>query len=236
MGPIPLDPEDFNIGTHEHSTFEQRCLSGTAYCLTRAKAWDGIRHSEEGPFAEPGWGVDDNELAYQWDDAGIIHHDFTAKLGYLLYRRASGSFARLYKETGIWPNQYGSVYEKRNVWTWQNYPAYHRPLYRWPGEIDKSYVFEGVEYPELAQQIKDIHDKGKGPYEIIVTTDGLNNKTLDWIDTHRLRWHWGDTAVRPNGEIIKRNEQAADIWTGDFLIDVKPRGALITVGEHEPTI
>ena len=209
-------------------TFTQRCLSGTAYCLTRAKCWDGMRFNEIGPFSQPGWGVDDNEMSYVWDDADIIHHDFTERAGFMFYRRASGSFARLYKETGVWPNQYGSVYEQRNVWTWQNYPAYHRPLFGWPGAILKSYVFEGVDYPELAKGIKEIHDNNqKKPYEIVVRTDGLSEKTLEWIDTHALRWHWGNTAITPSGDIVRKNGQ--DVWTGDFLVDTEPRGKLCPV-------
>lgn len=204
-------------------TFTQRCLSGTAYCLTRAKCWGGMRFSEIGPFAQPGWGVDDNEMSYVWDDAGIIHHDWTERAGFMFYRRASGSFARLYKETGIWPNQYGSVYEQRNVWTWQNYPAYHRPLYSWPGTIETSYVFEGVDYPKLARDIKEIHDEHqKEPYEIVVKTEGLSDKSLEWIETHALRWHWGNAAVTPSGEIVRKNGQRD--WTGDFLVDTEPRG------------
>ena len=197
--------------------------------MTRAKCWDGMRFNEIGPFSQPGWGVDDNEMSYVWDDANIIHHDWTERAGFMFYRRASGSFARLYKETGIWPNQYGSVYEQRNVWTWQNYPAYHRPLFGWPGVILTSYVFEGVDYPELAKGIKKLHDDNqKKPYEIVVRTDGLADKTLEWIETHALRWHWGNTATTPSGDIVRKNGQ--DDWTGDFLIDTEPRGKLCLVG------
>jgi len=220
-------------------TFVQRCLSGTAYCLTRSRAWDGLRHSEVGPFAKPGWGADDNEMSYRWNDAGILHHDWTIKAGYQLYRRASGSFARLYKETGIWPNQYGSVYEQRNCKLFQDYPGYHRPLmFQWPGEIEKSYILEGLEYPELAQKIKDIHDgHKKEPYEIIVMTTGsgysLSDKTLDWIQTHRYRWHWGNVVIATDGEIIHKNGENSNLWTGDFLVDTEPRGEPVRVLEYE---
>ena len=73
------------------AAFCQRMLSSTAYCLCRASAWV-VRFSEEGPFGEPGWGVDDNDMAYRWDDAGIVHHEFTLQMsGWMLYRRQSGS-------------------------------------------------------------------------------------------------------------------------------------------------
>ena len=44
-------------------TFQQRALSGTAYALCNKRAWNDLRFSEEGPFGQPGWGVDDNEMA-----------------------------------------------------------------------------------------------------------------------------------------------------------------------------
>lgn len=202
--------------------FPQTCLSSTAYCLTTRRAWDGIRLNEDGPFGEPGWGVDDNELQYRWNEAGILHHDFTAQMGVKLYRRASGSFATLFKKTGIWPSQYGSVFEKRNVWCFQNVPD-HRMLFKWPRNVEKSYIIRGLEIPYLAQQIKAIHDNGPGPYEIIVMTEGLSQPTLDWIETHRLRWQWGDTAITPAGEIVRKNGQE-DTWTGNFLVDAEPNG------------
>jgi len=101
--PNPILPEHTYVNTR---------LSHTAYCLCRWRAWDGLRFSEEGPFAEPGWGVDDDEMAYQWNEDGATVHVVT---NIHPYRRASGSFRRLYRETGIWPVNYGSVYEKRLV-------------------------------------------------------------------------------------------------------------------------
>ena len=74
------------------STYRNTYLSETAYCLARARAFDGIRFSEEGPFAEPGWGVDDNEMANQWNVAGIVVHVVCGDIH--PYRRASGSFQR----------------------------------------------------------------------------------------------------------------------------------------------
>jgi hypothetical protein len=58
-------------------TYQNKRLSHTAYCLARFDAFDGIRFSEAGPFGMPGWGADDDELMYQWLDAGITVHVVT---------------------------------------------------------------------------------------------------------------------------------------------------------------
>lgn len=208
-------------------SFLQSSLSSTAYALCNWKSWNNIRFSEEGPYAEPGWGVDDNDMAYRWNSLGITHHDF---VGVLCYRRASGSFARLYKETGIWPNQYGSVYEKRNVLCWQQWPNYHRGLYGWPGEIEKSFVIDNIEYPDLAKRVKQIHnDNRKTGYEIIVNDSNLTQSTIDWLDIVCLRWHWGDTVIDKQGNIIKKNPNNEMFWTGDIIRNKSPRGKVIKV-------
>ena len=219
---------DKTIG--DEDVFLQSCLSSTAFALCRKEAWV-VRFSEDGPFGEPGWGVDDNDMAYRWDDVPIFHRDFSSRIGILFYRRASGSFQRLYEETGIWPNQYGSVYEQRNVFCYQEWAHYHRGLFGKPGKIERSYVIEGVEYPELARLVKSLHneaDQNIG-YEIIVKSDGLNDDTLDWIEERCLRFHYGDTVIDKHGKIIHRNAENEELWTGDFRVDKEPRGEVIDV-------
>ena len=103
----------------ESTCFPQRMLSSTAYALCRFNAFDGIRFTEEGPYGKSGWKCEDNWMAFVWNEAGIIHHDFG---GIKAYRKQSGSFARQYKETGVYPSQYGSVYEQALVLLWQLYP------------------------------------------------------------------------------------------------------------------
>jgi glycosyltransferase involved in cell wall biosynthesis len=217
---------EFDRVIEDNCTFPQSYLSSTAFCLCRAEAWK-LRFCEDGPFGQPGWGCDDNEMAYRWADTGIMHHDFTyTAVPVMFYRRASGSFARLFRETGVWPNQYGSVYEQRNVYLFQEFPYYHRGLQGKPDTIRRSYIVQGQEYPELAKTIKRLHDdnpQGIG-YEIIVRNGELNQETHDWIEAHRLHFAWGDAVVDVDGQIIHRTPENEDTWTGDFMVNREPRG------------
>lgn len=203
-------------------------LSHTAYCLARYKAFDGLRFSEEGPFGEKAWGADDDQMAYQWNNAGIVIHVIT---GIHPYRRASGSFRRLFKETGIWPTQYGSGYEKRVVQLQQNWPQYE-PGLQW-GEPWLTVVVNATDIESTAKIIKKAHNllrKRKfkppwnhipNPYSIIVTGD--DPKWLKWAEPRRLRQHHGNTII-VDGEIIRRDQKNEDTWTGDFLINKPVRG------------
>lgn len=212
-------------------TYVNRRLSHTAYALARFRAFDGLRFSEDGPFGEPGWGVDDDEMAYRWNEAGITVHVVT---NVHPYRRASGSFRRLYKETGIWPNQYGSVYEKRLVYCQQNWPQY-QPGMQW-GEPWLTVVVQVGDVQETAKLIKHAHNRLRertfkkpwdyypNPYSIVAWGDDL--QWLRWATPRFLRQHHGDTVVLdeygPQRKIIKRTEETEDTWTGDFRIWTDP--------------
>lgn len=206
----------FNKDTIDDAhTFFQKDLSGTAYCLCRADTWgEGKpRFSEEGPYGEPGWGVDDNDMAYRWRDLDMLHADFTQEEGMILYRRQSGSYQRLFEDTGIWPNQYGSVYEKRYVKLKQDYPQYQ-------GTPKISCVVLGWnEYPMIVKVVKRLHDEFKDiPHEVIVVNNGSTDETKHWMETYGLRQSWGDTAIdSETGEIIKRTPDNEELWTGNFI-------------------
>ena len=203
-------------------------LSHTAYCLARAKAWDGLRFSEEGPFGEPGWGADDDEMAYQWNEAGINVHVAT---GVHPYRRASGSFRRLYRDTGIWPNQYGSVYEKRVVWLMHHWPQ-HEPVGQW-GEPWLTVVVKGTDIETTAATIRAAHDLLRprrfeppftgcwNPYHVHLWSD--DQIILQWARPRHLRQHHGDVTILdeygPERKIIKRNKETEATWAGDFIIN-----------------
>src|ERR1039458_1644182 len=158
-------------------TYWNRCLSQTHYCLARNAAFDGLRFSEEGPFGEPGWGADDNEMACQWLAAGIVVHVVQKKIQ--PYRRGSGSFERLFRETGIWPNAYGSVYEQRVVWTQQNWPQYLQGI-QWGEPWLTVIVADDGDVERTIRLVKHTHDllrlrhfTGKwssvpNPYSIVV--------------------------------------------------------------------
>ncbi len=210
----------------DNATFRQCSLSGSAYELCRASAW-AVRFSEEGPFGEPGWGCDDNDMQFRWNEANIIHRDFQLSVGWRIYRRSSGSFARLFRETGIWPNQYGSVYEKRNVKLTQDWRRYYDPTWHKHGDIQCSFVVETLQYPALAAAVKDFHDEHKDiSHEVIVNLNGeAHDNTRLWLDMFALRWPWGNVTINPTTNMkIERTEQLEPIWTGDVIINRPPRG------------
>lgn len=206
----------------EKITYQNYRLSHTAYCLSRACAWDGFRFCEIGPFSEPGWGADDDEMAYQWRDAGIVVDVVT---GVHPYRRGSGSFNRLYRETGIWPNQYGSVYEQRVVWLQQNWPQY-QPGIQW-GEPWLTVVV-GANDPKIATKlIKIVHelmrerkfdppfDAIPNPYSVVLWSE--DPETLEWGEPRHLRQYHGDKIIL-DGKIVSRREENESGWVGDFRI------------------
>jgi len=205
----------------EH-TYANRCLSHTAYCLTRAKAWDGLRFTEEGPFSEPGWGVDDDEMACQWLDAGIVVHVVT---NVHPYRRASGSFRRLFQETGVWPNQYGSVYEKRLVWMQHHWPQYAKGTMWGPPKV--VVVVEATNLEQTIETVKATHDylrqfkqpepweRAWLPYHILVR--GGDAAWVSWAKDRCLRQHHGDKIII-DGSIVCRNTVTEPLWTGDFIM------------------
>ena len=200
----------------EATCFSQRMLSSTAYALCRKSVWEASLWCEEGPFAEPGWGVDDNYMQYEWNNLGIIHKDFS---GVKLYRRGGGSFQRLYQETGIWPNQYGSVYEKRNLLTIQRFPQYWDPIWQ-KNFISVSCVVLGWnEYPMIARAVKALHDElANIPHEVIVVDNGSTDETKRWLDMYALRWAHSDTTVDPlTEEIIHRTPENESLWTGNII-------------------
>lgn len=209
-------------------TYYNTRLSHTAYCLARQRAFDGIRFCTEGPFGEKGYAVEDDELAYRWNDLGITVHVVTRLHP---YRRANGSFARLYRETGIWPTQYGSVYEKRLVWLQQNY-AKHQPGTQW-GEapLERTVIIDVANLEETIKLIKFWHDEFRKdrfdppyefawkPYKIIVRCPENRADFLEWAEPRKLRQHHGDTII-VNDMIVRRDADNEPLWTGDFVMEL----------------
>jgi hypothetical protein len=223
-------PEEMTIEGH---AYQNNRLAHTAYALTRHRAWDGLRWCEDGPFAEPGWGADDDEMAYQWNEAGIVVHVVTCRCkhgqpctGVHPYRRASGSFRRLERETGVWPTDFGSVYEKRVVWLEQNWPQYE-PGLQW-GEPYMTVVVLGETVQQAAPIIKRAHDllrqrrfkkpwdQYPNPYSIVLWPQG-DNLLERWARLHCLHRHYG-TRAQNNGRTATRDEQNEQWWTGNFRL------------------
>ena len=208
-------------------TYRNKCLSHTAYCLARYHAFDGLRFSEYGPFGEPGWGADDDEMACQWNEAGIVLH---VARNIHPYRRASGSFQRLFRETGIWPNQYGSVYEQRLVYLQQEWPQYGRGM-QWDEPWMTVVVHVSPDMPAdvAAKTIKRAHDLLRerhfdapwghipNPYAVIAWTPEPNAAFDAWAEPRRLRQHHGG-AIIVDGQAVRKTKDDADTWTGDFRI------------------
>ena len=194
----------------ESSVYCRWDLSMTAYCMARRRAFDPHRFSEEGPFGEPGWGVDDNEMAARWWRAGIVVEVF--QNGAPL-RRASGSFRRLYRETGIWPNQYGSVYEKRLVKYMQDYPDH------WNNGIDESLLIPSAGcWQDIARLIIEYRRQARtSRHEILVIPDG-SPETEEFVYRHALRQHHGDTTIGSDGTIVRRDPSNEATWCGNFRV------------------
>jgi glycosyltransferase involved in cell wall biosynthesis len=234
-------------GEIENHTYQNQRLAHTAYALCRAKAWDGLRWCEDGPFGMPGWGADDDEMAYQWNEAGITIHVVTCacKLGKSCsgvhpYRRASGSFRRLEKETGIWPTDHGSVYSQRVVWLEQNWPQYE-PGLQW-GEPWLTIVVRGTKLGHTAQLIKIAHDEMRkrrfkepwenylNPYSIVLDVTDADSLTRKWAQKVHLNRHFGNK-FRFNGSTVYRTRDNEKVWTGNFRI-WDGMGDLVRPGAH----
>jgi hypothetical protein len=213
-------------------TYRHYRLSHTAYALARRTAFDGIRFSEEGPFFEAGWGADDDEMMCRWLEAGIHVHVVTCacKLGLACsgvhpFRRASGSWARILRDTGCGATAYGSTYESRCVLLGQEWPQYEHNN-QW-GEPWITAIIKAGEPRTTAQMIQATHDTLRqrrfqhpwsnvwNPYSVVVWANGSHNADLDqWLDMHRLRQHHG-TAARIDDRLVHKN---GDLWTGDFRV------------------
>lgn len=215
----------YNVITDE-MTYQYRALSLTNYCLAKWSAWDGIRMDDSGPLGKKGWGGDDNILAYQWIEAGIVVHCVP---GVMAYRRGSGSFRRLFRETGIWPSQYGSNYEERVVYMHQKWP-HMSPPGQWGEPWLTVVVKVGEDWHEACKTIKLAHEELRkrrwdppwhrdwNPYHVIAWCPDENREFLEWAELHRLRQHHGDTTVLADGTIVRKGNDDEGIWTGDFIL------------------
>lgn len=226
---------------HISRTYVNNCLSHTAYGLFSWKAWDGLRFTEDGPFGMQGWGADDNEMRYQWLDAGLDIHVVTCgcRLPYFkgkciggsvhAYRRAGGSWSRIKRETGIEPWGEGSVYEQRCVWLQHNWPQYSLGEQR--DEPWFTMVIKAADtWEETAQMIKVAHsmlyrrklaEPGRGklpnPYSIILWINDASEDVVNSADHWHLRRHYSRTTTI-DGRVVHLNEQNSSAWTGDFRL------------------
>ena len=225
---------------HISRTYQNRCLSHTAYGLFRWDMWDGFRFCTEGPFAEAGWGADDNEMMYQWLSAGKVLHVVTCgcRLPHFkgkciggsihAYRKAGGSWARIKRETGLEPWGEGSVYEKRVLWLQHRWPEYDLGEQR--DEPWMTIVIKAAQtIEETAAMIKEGHRlhlrklgepgnwKLPNPYSLLLWLKDAPDDVVTWAEQRHLRRFYGRT-ITVEGEVIHRTEENEPTWAGDFRL------------------
>jgi hypothetical protein len=85
----------FSIGKVETTNL----VAWTQYGMFRKEIFlDGIRFEEGGPFTGPGWGFEDNDLAFQMEMKGYVNQRF---FGMTYLHRDARSSIRIMKELGI---------------------------------------------------------------------------------------------------------------------------------------
>jgi len=224
-----------------YRTYRNLCLSHTAYGMFRADAWDGFRFREEGPFGKPGWGGDDNEMAYQWRAADMVIRVATCgcRLPYFkgrcvggsvhAYRKRGGSWARLKRETGLAPWGEGSVFEQRCVWLQQQWPQFDLGEQRdepWITIVIKAAptVIETAKVVKLAHKVlykqkllRPRQGRLPRPYSIQLWLADAPDDVIRWAEQRCLRRHYGQV-ITVDDEIVRRTPQNEDTWTGDFRL------------------
>lgn len=99
-------PYLYSVGKVERSNL----VAWTQYGLFRREVFaDGVRFEEAGPFGEPGWGFEDNDLAFQMELKGYLIQRF---MGQTYLHRALRSSTRNLREQGIDPNP---LFERRRA-------------------------------------------------------------------------------------------------------------------------
>ena len=77
-------------------------VAWTQYGLFRKEVFsEGVRFDERGPFTGPGWGFEDNDLAFQMEMKGFVNQRF---FGMTYLHRDARSSIRVMKALGIDPN------------------------------------------------------------------------------------------------------------------------------------
>ena len=83
-------------------------VAWTQYGMFRRSVFEqGIRFDENGPFQGPGWGFEDNDLAFQMEMKGYRNQRF---MGMVYLHRAARSSVRILRQVGLDPN---ALYQRR---------------------------------------------------------------------------------------------------------------------------
>ncbi|MFL5238330.1 MAG: glycosyltransferase [Rhizomicrobium sp.] len=119
-----VTPYVYSIAPERVRDFE--LLAWTQYGLFRREVFlDGVRFDETAPFDGPGWGFEDNDLAFQMKMRGYRNQYFS---GMVYLHRAARSSVRVMRQQGIEPQ---SLFEQRKAYVlakWSAVPAIHHAL------------------------------------------------------------------------------------------------------------
>jgi glycosyltransferase involved in cell wall biosynthesis len=93
-------------------------VAWTQYGMFRREVFeDGVRFDESAPFSGPGWGFEDNDLAFQMHVKGYINQRFS---GMVYLHRAMCSSIRIMRGMGI---DAGAIYQRRKQYTISKWAA-----------------------------------------------------------------------------------------------------------------
>lgn len=104
-----------------HGRFETTDLvAWTQYGMFRREVFaDGVRFDERGPLGRPGWGFEDNDLAFEMEVRGYLNHRF---FGMTYLHRNIRSSVRNLRQAGIDPNPLWEARKQFVVDKWQGVP------------------------------------------------------------------------------------------------------------------
>jgi len=99
-------------------------VAWTQYGIFRREVFEaGVRFDENGPFGGPGWGFEDNDLAFQMLAKRYMIQGF---LGMVYLHRTKGSSVKIMRATGI---EADAIFERRRQFImdkWSDVPSISR--------------------------------------------------------------------------------------------------------------
>lgn len=119
----------FQYAVHACPVDTDNAVAWTQYGMFRRAVFEaGIRFDETGPFAGPGWGFEDNDLAFQMEEAGFLLQRFS---GMTYLHRDLRSSVRLLEARGIDATSLCELRRLHVINRWADVPAINNgPLRR----------------------------------------------------------------------------------------------------------
>ena len=101
-------------------------VAWTQYGMFRREVFEaGVKFDERGPFGGPGWGFEDNDLAFQMHVRGFLNQRFS---GMFYLHRAARSSVRNLQSTGFDPARLYALRQAYMVDKWAHAPEIAAPL------------------------------------------------------------------------------------------------------------